>query len=117
MHPGGLDAAISPHLGHSDVFTVVDVSEREVKGVDVEPNIGLHFGGRMRPAYLVANLKPDAVIALGLGPRALAVLRGFGIRVLYAIGGTVRENVEAFLEGRLRPFSDEHVCRHPERGF
>jgi predicted Fe-Mo cluster-binding NifX family protein len=59
-------------------------------------------------------LKPDIVIAYAIGPGAFNTFQNAGITVLKATEDTVKENTEAFKQGKLRELIDrcEHAHHH-----
>ena len=99
----GLSSFVSPHFGRCPFYTLVDVQDGEIVGVEVceNPYYGRHVPGAV-PEF-VRGLGADIIIAGGMGPRAMMMFESFGIEVV-TVGweATVQEAVEAYLEGELR---------------
>ena len=116
--PGGLDAKISDHFGHCDVFTLVNLDEREVGEVTLVENGGHEQGGCMAPVTLLKQEGAEAMITGGMGMRPLAGFNQVGITVFHkGDANTVGEAIEQFLEGKCEEFGDDHTCGgHGEHG-
>ena len=105
--PGGLDATLNPHFGRTQVFTIVNIEEKEIKDVTT-----LHQEGPHSCAGIVDLIKSsgaDIAIVGGIGRRPLAVMYQSGIKVYSGGTGTVRELVKAFLNDEL-PEINQSTC-------
>ncbi len=65
--PGGIDAQISGHSGHCDLFTLVGIDNGEVTSVDALPGVSHQHDGCMVPVDLHRGIK--ILIAAGMGTR------------------------------------------------
>ena len=108
--PGGLDAPVSPHFGRCEVFTIVEVEDGEIKGVQVVPNTSSHFGGAMTPAQLLITMGVDAILTPGLGRRALALLENSRVKAYIVDAPTVRDAVRKLISGDIKVASMEEAC-------
>lgn len=109
--PGGLDARISEHFGHSDVFTVVQVDGDQVGTVTLIPNQSHEQGGCMAPVLLLKQNGVDALVAGGMGMRPLSGFQEQGIAVHFREDATtVREAIDLMLAGKCREFGAQHTC-------
>lgn len=111
LHPGGLDAAVSEHFGHSDCFTLVTVEDDDVKDTKILPGIPHEQGGCMAPVQYLAQNGVHIMIAGGMGFRPLMGFHQVGIRVFH--GGqsqVVKDAIEAFAAGQLQEFGQQHTC-------
>jgi predicted Fe-Mo cluster-binding NifX family protein len=68
---GGLDAARSGHFGRSPSFTLIDLIDGEIAGVDFVENAPHRHGGCMSPVLTLGTNMVDAVIVAGIGHRPL----------------------------------------------
>lgn len=95
----GMDSAVSHHFGRCPYFTVVDVEDGEVKKVEsvANPFFNAHSPGQV-PNF-IRQLEADAMLAGGMGRRAIAMFREFGIKCATGSFGTVSSAVEAFVTG------------------
>ncbi|MDI6819614.1 MAG: NifB/NifX family molybdenum-iron cluster-binding protein [Candidatus Hodarchaeaceae archaeon] len=109
--PGGLDAAVSPHFGRCDVFTIVKIENGKVVDVSVVENRGTHFGFGATPAEILVSNGVDAVLAQGMGPKALQLLAQSGITTYMASAQTVGEAVRELVEDKVRLATIEEACK------
>ncbi|MGQ9788858.1 MAG: NifB/NifX family molybdenum-iron cluster-binding protein [Candidatus Hadarchaeaceae archaeon] len=109
--PGGLDATISPHFGRCEFFTMVEISNKQVKKVRVIENRGEHFGSEKTPAENLLTEGVNAIITMGMGPKAVALMRGNKIDVYVTSASTVKQAVQELIEGKARAATDEDVCK------
>lgn len=111
MTPGGMDAPISGHFGHCDVFTLVDVENNQVSNVTLLPNSGHVQGGYMAPVMLLKNAGVDTLSAGGMGMRPLSGFQEVAIEVFYNEGAaTVDDAVKMILAGQCRKFGLAQTC-------
>lgn len=109
--PGGLEAPMGAHFGHCDLYTMVNVDGNQITSVEVIPNMPHQQGGCMAPVQYLADQGANKLIAGGMGLRPLMGFNQVGIEVYF--GGdhqTVGQAVQAFIQGRLPQFSQEHTC-------
>ena len=116
--PGGLEANISEHFGHCDVFTLVRVEDQEVGEVTLIENGGHEQGGCLAPVSLLKEEGAEAMITGGMGMRPLAGFQKVGIEVHHrGDATTVGEAIEHYLAGKCPVFGDDHTCGgHGEHG-
>lgn len=109
--PGGLDAELSGHFGHCDVFTLVTIGENGIEKTEVVAGIPHEHGGCMAPVNLLAGHGARVLIAAGMGRRPLLGFAEVGIDVFHCGDATtVGEAVFAFLAGRLPQFDVGLAC-------
>jgi predicted Fe-Mo cluster-binding NifX family protein len=109
----GLNAKLSKHFGRAPYFIVVELDENcSVSNVQTVSNEGEYFGGVGHSSDQILQLKPNAVITYGMGPRALNTFREAGVAVLKANADIVKEVVEAYGQGALEEFIEDRYCTH-----
>ena len=109
--PGGMDAELSGHFGHCDVFTLVTLDGGQVETVAVQQNVPHEQGGCMAPVTLLAQCGARALVAGGMGMRPLMGFQSVGIDVFFNNGLTkVSDAVEAFSRGQLARFTQDDTC-------
>lgn len=115
--PGGLDAEISEHFGHCDVFTLVEIDDGKVSRVAVLPNGSHEHGGCMAPVGLLAESRVKILIADGMGMRPLAGFNQVGIDVYKNDDAMkVGQAIQSFLSGSMAKFSSEASCASHAEG-
>lgn len=110
-NPGGLESALGQHFGHCDLYTIVEVENGSISGVDTLPNVPHVQGGCMAPVNHLAGNQVNILIAGGMGMRPLMGFNQVGIDVFF--GGSaqsVGDAVSSFLEGKLPRFTAENTC-------
>lgn len=97
----GLESSVSHHFGRCPYFSVVDVAEGSITSVQVveNPYFQSHAPGQV-PSF-INKLEADAMVAGGMGRRAIDMFQGFGIACSTGAFGTVRNAVECFLAHSL----------------
>jgi len=98
----GLDSVISPHFGRCAFYVFVDLQDRDVKAVTVEPNpfFGQHQPGAV-PTFINSR-GANVMLTGGMGRRAVVFFEQFGIEAVTGASGTVRHALEQYLGGQLQ---------------
>ncbi len=109
--PGGLEAAVSEHFGHCDVFTLVSVTDGKVGEVQLLPNGGHEQGGCLAPVHFLKDHGVEVLLAGGMGMRPLAGFQSVGIEVFFKEdASSVQDAVTKFVDGKLRQFGEAQTC-------
>ena len=110
----GLGAQLSQHFGRAPYFTVVDIDDNNhVVNQQTIANESEHFGGVGRPPDRILQLKPDALITYGMGPRALTIFQNAHVAVLRTAAHTVADVVTLYNEDTLEELTEGcHHARH-----
>jgi predicted Fe-Mo cluster-binding NifX family protein len=109
----GLKANLAEHFGRAPYFAVVDINENgEVANVKTVPNVGEHAGGRGYTHDHILELKPNAIIVYGMGPRGLNTFQSACVAVLKANAKTVGEVVAAYKDDKLQELTEG--CQHAQ---
>ena len=107
----GLNAQLAEHFGRAPYFAIVDLDENgEVSSVRTIPNIGEHAGGVGQTHDHILELKPNAIIVYGMGPRGLIGFQNAGVAVLRAAADTVKEVIAAYKDDKLQELTEG--CHH-----
>ena len=113
VFPGGLEAANGMHFGHSEMYTIVEIEGKDIKSVDTMANPPHEEGGCMRPVGLLSERGVRVMLCGGMGMRPLMGFQQAGIEVYHAgTCKTVKEAVQAYLDGKLLPFGQDMTCKH-----
>jgi predicted Fe-Mo cluster-binding NifX family protein len=106
-----LDAQLDPRFGRCQFFLVVNPDDMSIKAFNNESTI--HGGGAgIQAAQFLASQGVEAVITGNCGPNAVQTLSAAGIELFGDQAGTVREVVERFKKGHLKPTSEATVDSH-----
>jgi predicted Fe-Mo cluster-binding NifX family protein len=98
---------VADHFGHCREFTFAAIKNGAIVGRRVLPNPG--HQPDFLPGYL-AERGVTAIVAGGMGPRAVEHFQARGIEVILGACGRVSEVLEDFRDGRLA--SGESKCTH-----
>ena len=100
----GLDAQICGHFGRTPYFAVIDLSENgQVTKQSTIPSSGEHF---CEGISFISNLKPDFMIAHGMGQRVIYNLQNAGIKLLRTDASVVRDAIQQYNLGELADLLD-----------
>jgi len=81
--------------------------DSETDKLEIVENKSEHFGGMGRPAENMLKYKPDIVFALGMGPRAVDLLRSNNVKI--ETGDY--ETVEKIIENKDKLRELEEACK------
>ena len=109
----GLEGQMSAHFGHVSAFTLVQYDENTNKILDVKSvhNAPHEQGGCMAPVMVLKDSGANEVVLGGIGMRPLQFFIQMGITPYRGIVGTVQDNFNAFVNGKLTMLS-EGTCNH-----
>jgi len=98
----GLDGQVSEHFGRCGAYVVVETQAGEIVDTRVvaNPYAERHVPGSV-PSF-IRELGADAIVAGGMGPRAVGFFEEFGIDVATGASGRIRDAVTAYLQGELQ---------------
>jgi len=97
----GLDGRVAGHFGRCRAYVVVEAVGDEIRGsrVVANPHVETHQPGQV-PRF-IQGLGVDAILAGGMGPRAIDMFAQYGIDVATGLAGTVRDVVGGYLRGEV----------------
>jgi predicted Fe-Mo cluster-binding NifX family protein len=110
-HGKNLNAELDPRFGRCACFLIVDPDDMSFEVFDNESG-GLNGGAGSQSAQFVASKGVNAVITGNCGPNAVQTLSAAGITLFVGQSGTIRDVVNQFKKGSLKPTegatSDSH---------
>jgi predicted Fe-Mo cluster-binding NifX family protein len=97
----GLDAPVNGHFGGSPYFSLVEVADGQIgtSQTVANPHYPQHEPGAI-PVF-IRDQGADVILTGGMGARATAFFQHYGIQPVTGASGTVREAVQAYLQGQL----------------
>lgn len=106
-----LDSQLDSRFGRCSYFLVVNPDDMRF---DVFKNESAALGGGagIQSAQFIASKGVDAVITGNCGPNAVQTLSAAEIELFVGQKGTVKEVVEKFKQGKLKPTGEANVDSH-----
>jgi predicted Fe-Mo cluster-binding NifX family protein len=111
-----LDADVDPRFGRCQYFIIVDPQSMEFEALD-NTHAMAAGGAGISTAQMIAGKGVEVVLTGNCGPNAYETLSAAGIQVVTAVTGRVRDAVEAYKVGKLRPNAQPSVGSHYGMGM
>lgn len=106
-----LDAEVDPRFGRCQHFVIVDPESMEFEAL--ENSSAMAAGGAgISTAQAIAEKGVGVVLTGNCGPNAYQTLSAAGIQVVTGASGRIRDAVEAYKAGKLRPNAQPSVGSH-----
>lgn len=104
---------ISPHFGHCEYWIGVTVNgEKKYELAFSEPNKG--HSACMEPVFDLKERNVTDFVVAGIGGRPFMGFVQLGINVYEAIMGSIKDNVEHFIQGKLKPLGGPSCSSHDQ---
>jgi predicted Fe-Mo cluster-binding NifX family protein len=107
-----LEARVEPRFGRSSYFLLVNPESMEYEVLTNGQNLQAAQGAGIQAATLVARHRPTAVLTGNCGPKAFHTLQAGGITVIVGVEGSVRDVVQDYQAGKLKPAMGPNVTSH-----
>ena len=106
-----LNSQLDPRFGRCPYFLVINPDDMSFEVFNNESSV-LGGGAGIQSARFLASKGVDALITGNCGPNAVQTLSAAGVELFVGQTGTVKEVVERFKKGDLRPTSEATVDSH-----
>lgn len=103
----GLQENVGEHFGRAPTYTIVDVDNNEIKIVQ---NTSEHMGGIGYPPEIMNREGVQVLVCSGIGKRAISMFNETGIQVYTQASGTVKDAINAFMQGKLQKAEEADAC-------
>jgi predicted Fe-Mo cluster-binding NifX family protein len=100
-----IDSEVDPRFGRAAYIIIVDSETFEFEVVDNKENVNALKGAGIQAARMVSDKGADVLLTGFCGPNAFKAMNAARIKVANDAKGTVREAVQAYLDGKL-PLAD-----------
>ena len=103
-----LDDQVDPRFGRCQFFIVVDTDTLDFEAVENQ-NAQFSGGAGIQSGQLVASKGVKAVLTGNVGPNAFQTLTAGGIKIYTGLSGKIRDAVEKYKGGSLKPTENPNV--------
>ena len=103
-----LDDQVDPRFGRCQFFIIVDTDTLDFEAVE---NQSAQFSGGagIQSGQLMASKGVKAVLTGNVGPNAFQTLTAGGIKIYTGLSGKIRDAVEKYKGGSLKPTENPNV--------
>jgi len=101
-----LDSPVDPRFGRAAFILIVDSESYDFEVLDNKENVNALKGAGIQAACMISDKKAEVLLTGFCGPNAFKALEAARIGVANDAGGSVREAVTAYVDGKL-PLSDK----------
>jgi len=97
----GLDSIVAHHFGRCPFFALVEVEDQQIQTLSMveNPFYAGHQPGQV-PGF-ISEQNAAVMLSGGMGGRAIQFFEQFGIETATGASGSVKDAVQAFLDGKL----------------
>ncbi len=103
-----LDSKVDPRFGRCQFFVIVDTDTLDFEAIENQ-NAQFSGGAGIQSGQLMASKGIKAVLTGNVGPNAFQTLQAGGIKVYTGLSGKVRDAVEKYKSGALKPTENPNV--------
>jgi predicted Fe-Mo cluster-binding NifX family protein len=107
-----LDAQVDPRFGRAAYILIVDTVDNGFDVLDNSENINAFKGAGIQAAAMVSKKGAEVLLTGYCGPNAYKTLQAAGVKVANDVSGTVKEAVEALIEGNVKFADSANVDAH-----
>jgi predicted Fe-Mo cluster-binding NifX family protein len=107
-----LESVVDPRFGRAKHFLLIDTETGELSVHDNVQNLNAPQGAGIQSGQTVAQLGAEAVLTGHVGPKAFTTLHAANVAVYTNVSGTVKQAIEQFKSGQLKPSTQADVEGH-----
>jgi predicted Fe-Mo cluster-binding NifX family protein len=107
-----LDAPMDPRFGRASYIVIVDSETMDYEVLDNAENYNAFKGAGIQAAAMVSDKKAEVLLTGYCGPNAFKTLEAAKIKVGGDVSGTVREAVDAYINGDIKLVSEANTDGH-----
>ena len=105
-HGTDLESQVAPRFGRAAYILIVDSDTFDFEVLDNKENVSAFKGAGIQAASTVSSKGAEVLLTGFCGPNAFKALNAAKIGVANDAEGTVREAVQAYLDGKM-PLADK----------
>ena len=107
-----LDDMVDPRFGRAAYIIIVDSETLAHEVIDNQKNVNAFKGAGIQAATSISDKDAEVLLTGFCGPNAFETLKAAGVKVANDVEGSVREAVQAFLEGKYTFAEGANVDGH-----
>lgn len=107
-----LESQVDTRFGRASGFVVFNTEDGTFLYADNSQNLNAAQGAGTQASQNVAGTGAGVVIAPSYGPNAFRVLNAAGIKTFLSAPGTVKENIDNYIAGKLSETDAANVEGH-----
>jgi len=103
-----IDDQVDPRFGRCQFFIIVETDTLDFEAIE---NQSAQFSGGagIQSGQVMASKGVKAVLTGNVGPNAFQTLQAGGIKIYIGLSGKVREAIEKYKSGTLKPIENPNV--------
>lgn len=102
---------IAESLGRAPFYMVYD-TETKTSETIVNPAQDSPSGAGVKAAQTIVNTGAKILLTIRCGDRAFEVLDGAGVKLMEGFTGTAKENIDAYVDGKMSELDTIHAGHH-----
>ena len=107
------DALVSVRFGRAGIFAIYDTDSKKWQYIPNTQDTQAVQGAGLQASQQVIDSGAETLIALNVGPKAMAALTGNGIKVYKAVEGKeIRELINDYQANKLEMIKEANVDGH-----
>ena len=107
-----LGAPLESRFGRTPRFLIYDMEQDSIEVIDNSVNGQAAQGAGIQAAQHVVDRNVEVVLTGHCGPNAFKTLAAAGVQVVVGVSGTVKEAVEQYKSGAIKPTTSPDVDGH-----
>jgi predicted Fe-Mo cluster-binding NifX family protein len=110
-----LESSVCPSFGRAPFFLIYDVETKESIFIENTASSSTRGAG-IKAAQMIADNKAEALLVPRCGQNAADVIKSANIKIYKTIAGSAKDNIDAFVDGKLSLLDEIHAGFHGHGG-
>lgn len=106
-----METTVCPSFGRSPFFLIYDTESKNAAFVD-NSAAASQGGAGIKAAQAIVDNQVSALLTPRCGENAAQVIQAANIKIYKTAGGSLQENIDAFMEGKLPVLDEIHPGFH-----